>query len=53
MMGSDGNCTGCGCHWTHHVNSDLVYKDKTVERTIDVEALKKQFTDGATNLSNS
>ena len=53
MSKKDGNCNGCGCHWTVHVNSDIVYKDRSVERTIDVEALKKQFTDGAANLSNS
>ena len=48
-MDDNGNCTVCPgkCSWQSHVNTNIVFRQKTVDKVIDVEALKKQFTDGA------
>ena len=47
-MDENGNCKVCPnkCSWSSHVNTNIAYRQKTVDKVIDVEALKKQFTDG-------
>lgn len=43
MNSSTGNCANCGCHWTVHVNSGVVYKTRQVNKTKDTSDLKAQY----------
>lgn len=41
IMNSSGNCNNCKCHWSSHVNSNIVFVPATRNVTYDVAHLKK------------
>ena len=52
-MNEDGNCKECGCHWSHHVNSNIIYVKATKDVEYDEEATKKLYIDGLEGMINS
>ena len=46
-------CINCGCIWSDHVNSDIIYIQDTKTVTYDVAEKRKQHDDGLENLSNA
>lgn len=52
-MNDKGNCDHCGCHWTRHTNSNIVFYEAQKAVVYDVEELKKQHGDAFAGMSSS
>lgn len=48
-----GNCFFCGCHWTIHENSKMVYRQVEFDEVVEIDYLKQQYDQGKAQLSNS